>query len=60
VVWLAQLVPSQESDAPEPEVLPPTASQKVAETHDTPLRKDTPERREAVSFTQVVPPSVVS
>jgi hypothetical protein len=63
-VWFVQAEPFHESAAPTMTPLPrslyPTASQKVAETHDTSLRKYTPEGREAVSFTQVEPPSVVS
>jgi hypothetical protein len=59
-VWFVQVVPSQPSDTPPAKKPYPTASQEVVETHDTPVRLLTPEGREAVSFTQVEPPSVVS
>ena len=39
MVWLVHVVPPfHESAAPPEKELSPTASQKVVETHDTPLR----------------------
>ena len=48
--------PFHEIASPEPEVLPPTASQELAETHDTPWRPLTPEEEGRVWLVHVVPP----